>query len=289
MASQFFDSMVELITRTATDLPADVRVAMRHAMGEERAGTRGAHRGLIFAALAGLWLTAHAPAAGQVADTEFVLMRPGTFRMGSSLGDDHQRPVHTVTLTRPFALQKTQVTQAQWQAVMDSNPSMHRNCPRCPVDHVSYDDVQRFIARLNARSAAKYRLATEAEWEYAARAGAPGAFGDPGALTQGGFIADYPAGTTQPVGRLRPNAWGLHDMEGNSNVGNIWEWVNDWYGPFPSTAATDPTGSESGDVRVIRGGSFQVSAAHPGATCRLTLGNSGSCVARLSFRLVRMP
>ncbi len=210
-------------------------------------------------------------------------------QMGSSLGDDRQRPVHTVTITRPFLLQKTPVTQAQWQAVMDTNPSVHRNCPRCAVEHVSYDDVPRFIAKLNASSAAKYRLPTEAEWEYAARAGAAGAFGDPAALTQGGFIADYPAGTTQAVGSVPPNRWGLHDMEGNANTGNVWEWVSDWYGGWPASPATDPAGPATGDVRVLRGGAFQVSAAHPGATCRLVLANSKACVARLSFRLVKLP
>ena len=221
-------------------------------------------------------------------DAEFVLIQPGTFRMGSSLGDDHARPVHAVTVSRAFYLQKTRVTQAQWQAVMDSNPSLHRNCPRCPVEHVSYDDVQRFIVRLNGRSAARYRLPTEAEWEYAARAGGKGTFGDPAAMTQGGFIADYAAGPTQPVAHLPANAWGIHDTEGNSDSGNVWEWVNDWYGPFPTTAVTDPTGPATGDLRVIRGGSFQVSAAQPGANCRLILVKNRSCVARLSFRLIKI-
>ena len=240
------------------------------------------------AALAALSIAAVLPCAAQVSDPEFVLIRPGTMRMGSSSGDDGARPVRSVTLTRPFYLQKTQVTQAQWQAVMDTNPSARRNCPRCPVERVSYDDVQRFIAKLNARSASKYRLATEAEWEYAARAGATGAFGDPGAMTQGGFIADYPAGPTRPVGSAPANAWGVHDMEGNANSGNVWEWVSDWYGPFTPGAATDPAGPPAGEVRVLRGGSFQVSAAHPGATCRLVLANSRACVARVSFRLVRV-
>ncbi|MEO5869185.1 MAG: SUMF1/EgtB/PvdO family nonheme iron enzyme [Gemmatimonadaceae bacterium] len=243
---------------------------------------------LAIGLLIALSLAAPGVAAAQVADAEFVVIRPGSFPMGSTLGDDHQRPVRTVTLTRSFSLQKTEVTQAQWLAVMDTNPSVRQNCLKCPVDHVSYDDVQRFIARLNARSAAKYRLPTEAEWEYAARAGAGGAFGNPGAMTQGGFIADYPAGATQPVGSLPANAWGVHDMEGNANVGNIWEWVGDWYGPWAATPATDPVGPASGEVRVLRGGAFQVSAAFSGATCRLALTPSNSCVARTSFRLVRI-
>jgi formylglycine-generating enzyme required for sulfatase activity len=241
-----------------------------------------------FAALAAIFLSPVGRIEGQIADAEFVVIKPGTFHMGSRLGDDHQRPVHAVTITRPFALQKTQVTQAQWRSVMDSNPSARRNCDRCPVERVSYDDVQRFIARINARSATKYRLPTEAEWEYAARAGDAGDLGDPASLTQGGFIADYAAGGTLPVGSQKANAWGVHDTEGNANSGNVWEWVNDWYGPLPSTAVTDPAGPESGDVRVLRGGAFQVSAAFPGATCRQTVLPSKTCVARVSFRLVKI-
>jgi formylglycine-generating enzyme required for sulfatase activity len=241
-----------------------------------------------WAAVATLLLSPVGRVEGQIPDAEFVVIKPGTFQMGSRLGDDRQRPVHAVTLTRPFSLQKTRVTQAQWQAVMDSNPSARRNCDRCPVERVSYEDIQRFIARLNARSATKYRLPTEAEWEYAARAGDVGDFGDSGALTQGGFIADYAAGATQPVGSQNANAWGVHDMEGNANSGNVWEWVNDWYGPFSSTPMTDPTGPESGETRVLRGGAFQVSGAFPGATCRQAVLPSKTCVARVSFRLVRI-
>ena len=241
----------------------------------------------LFALLSAV-LASPTAAMAQLSDAEFVVIKAGTFRMGSDLGDDHRRPVRSVTLTRSFSLQKTRVTQELWLAVMDTNPSAHRNCARCPVERVSYDDVQRFIERLNARSTAKYRLPTEAEWEYAARAGSLGAFGNPGALTQGGFIADYPAGSTQPVGSFKPNAWGLHDMEGNANVGNVWEWVADWYGPWAATPAADPIGPANGDLRVLRGGSFQVSAAHSGASCRLVLLPSKSCVARVSFRLVKI-
>jgi len=252
--------------------------------------TNGSRRGIVvrMAALLTFLVASPTTLAAQLPDSEFVVIKPGTLRMGSSLGDDHQRPVHTVTLTRAFSLQKTRVTQEQWLAVMDTNPSARRNCAKCPVERVSYDDVQRFIERLNARSTAKYRLPTEAEWEYAARAGSLGAFGDPGALTQGGFIADYPAGGTQPVGSLEPNAWGLHDMEGNANAGNVWEWVSDWYGPWAASPAMDPAGPGSGDVRVLRGGAFQVSAAFSGATCRLALMPSKTCVARVSFRLVKI-
>ena len=91
-----------------------------------------------------------------------------------------------------------------------------------------------------------------------------------------------------PVGSLAPNAWGVHGTEGYANSGDVWEWVSDWYGPFSSTAVNDPVGPESGDVRVLRGGAFQVSAAFPGATCRWRNPLTKSCIARVSFRLVKL-
>jgi formylglycine-generating enzyme required for sulfatase activity len=188
---------------------------------------------------------------------DFVLISPGTFQMGSTNGQADEQPVHKVTLTRGFWMQKTLVTQAQWQAVMGSNPSKHIACPTCPVENVSYDQVQHFITELNYRSPEKkYRLPTEAEWEYAARAGTAGDYGTAGTVTSGGWIAANGGGLTHPVGALRPNAWGLYDMEGN-----VWEWVNDWYGPYLSGTITDPTGPASSDCgegqtcRVLRGGS----------------------------------
>jgi formylglycine-generating enzyme required for sulfatase activity len=192
-------------------------------------------------------------AGAQVADSDFVFIRPGTFQMG----DAREGPVHEVTLTHGFWMQKTEVTQAQWMAVMGSNPSYFKACGRaCPVDNVGYQDAQQFIATLNARSGKHYRLPTEAEWEYAARAGTTGDFGTPGPVTSGGWITDNSGNTTHPVGRLRPNAWGLYDMEGN-----VWEWVNDWYGPYPSGPVTDPAGPASGYYRVLRGGSWDSNAA----------------------------
>jgi formylglycine-generating enzyme required for sulfatase activity len=243
------------------------------------------------AVVAALSFFAASDTRAQIPDTEFVRIQPGTFQMGSTLGDDHQRPVHAVTLTRGYLLQKTRVSQAQWVAVMGTNPSIRKNCIQCPIDNVSYDDVQRFIAALNGRSTTKYRLPTEAEWEYAARAGSEAPRNELAALTQGGFIADYATGATQPVGTVPTNGRGvdgIRDLEGNSSPGNVWEWVADWYGPFPAGAVSDPVGSGSGDVRVIRGGAFQVSAAFPGAKCRQAVLPSKTCVARLSFRLVKI-
>jgi formylglycine-generating enzyme required for sulfatase activity len=200
------------------------------------------------------------PPGPKVTDADFVLVHAGTFQMGDRErdGEENEQPVHTVTLTHAFYLQKTDVTQAQWETVMGNNPSYFLGCPSCPVEEVSYDDVQQFIAALNARSPGKgYRLPTEAEWEYAARAGTSGDYGVAGEATAGGWVSANSRAETHPVGELQPNAWGLYDMQGN-----VWEWVSDWYGPYASGAVTDPTGPDSGAFRVLRGGAWRYSATY---------------------------
>jgi formylglycine-generating enzyme required for sulfatase activity len=187
---------------------------------------------------------------------ELVLIQAGTFQMGStdSGADDDEKPVHTVRISRPFYLGQYEVTQAQWEAVMGNNPSKFKGDPSHPVEQVSWDNVQEFIRRLNAKEGgARYRLPTEAEWEYAARAGSTTvySFGDSASqLGQSAWYEDNADGATHPVGRLQPNAWGLYDMHGN-----VWEWVQDWYGPYASSTVTDPTGPQSGGP-VCRGGSW---------------------------------
>ena len=177
----------------------------------------------------------------------FVLIPAGTFQMGSERGSDDEKPVHTVRLSRPFYLGMYSMIQRQWEAVMGSNPSRFQG-PEHPVEQVSWDKVQEFIRSLNTHEGrALYRLPTEAEWEYAARAGATGAycFGDDVTqLSQYAWYEDNARGTTHPVGQLRPNAWGLYDMHGN-----VWEWVQDWYDnqeyarrAATGTAVVDPEG-----------------------------------------------
>jgi hypothetical protein len=180
-------------------------------------------------------------------DVDFVHVQRGTFQMGDATSKI------AVTLTHGFWMQKTEVTQAQWQAVTGSNPSYHTDCPTCPVENVGYPDVQAFIAKINDLSPGKkYRLPTEAEWEYAARAGTTGDYGVPGPVTAGGWIVENSGGTTHPVGKLRPNAWGLYDMEGN-----VSEWVSGWAsGERPKGPLTDPTGPASSCCRLYRGGSL---------------------------------
>lgn len=216
-----------------------------------------------------------------VAGIEFIRLPPGTFRMGTppaEHGREAQELLHEVTLTRPFSLGKHEVTQAQWTRVMGSNPSHFTDCgPACPVEQVTLHDVEEFIRRLNERAGPGYRLPTEAEWEYACRAGGSAPFGHTASLSSrdanidGNFPYDAPGGTarntTSRTGYFPANAWGFHDMSGN-----VWEWTADWHCPYPGGPITDPTGSCRSEVRVIRGGSWKFD------------GNSARCGLRYTHR-----
>lgn len=190
---------------------------------------------------------------------DFVLIPAGEFLMGSDNGDDDEKPVHRVQISQPFYLGKYPVTQEQWQKVMGKNPSRFQGDLNRPVENVSWDDTQEFLRKLAEKETGKtYRLPTEAEWEYACRAGSTGAycFGDDATkLKEYAWYGEGVSGTTHPVGQLKPNDWGLYDMHGN-----VWEWVQDWYGegyyqqrPKPDR---DPQGPENGKARVRRGGGF---------------------------------
>ena len=188
---------------------------------------------------------------------------PGTFQMGSAESeagrDADEGPLHEVTLTRGFYLGIHEVTQAQWKAVMGTNPSIFvqgENPVERPVDSVSWEQCRLFIARLNALGLGKFRLPTEAEWEYACRAGTRTRFywGDGVRLEEAHAYAwanSRSYATTHSVGGKRPNGWGLYDMSGN-----VWEWCGDWYGPYSADAQTDPTGPAQGREKVFRGGSW---------------------------------
>ncbi len=189
---------------------------------------------------------------------EFVWVPEGEFRMGSTSpeANDNEQPVTQVRISRGFWLGQHEVTQSEWQGVMGTNPSEFSGCGRCPVEMVSWNDAQEFIGRLNGRSGgSRYRLPTEAEWEYAARAGTTG---DRYAANLGAIAwsGENSGGSTHPVGQKAPNAWGLHDM-----LGNVWEWVQDWYGRYPGGTVTDPQGPSSGSHRVNRGGGWIYSRA----------------------------
>lgn len=192
---------------------------------------------------------------------EFILIPAGEFSMGSEDGYDNEKPVHLVRITKPFYLGTYQVTQEQWQAVMGNNPSHFTGDPNRPVDTVSWHDAQRFLQRLNERDVEKtYRLPTEAEWEYAARAGSTGAycFGDDVRLLKEYAWYGDAGGTTHPVGQLKPNAWGLYDMHGN-----VWEWCHDGLRTYTSASVSDPLGPTTKDAhRVLRGGGWVVDARY---------------------------
>jgi formylglycine-generating enzyme required for sulfatase activity len=178
-------------------------------------------------------------------DIAFVKISPGGFMMGCSNGDidcnDDERPQHRVQITKAFEIGKFEVTQAQWQAVMGSNPSTTKGDDR-PVETVSKTDTQEFLTKLNARNDGyRYRLPTEAEWEYAARAGSSESYA--GRLDEIAWYAGNSEDETHPVGKKKPNAWGLYDMQGN-----VREWVEDLYGSnyYRNSPPVDPTGPAPG-------------------------------------------
>lgn len=188
---------------------------------------------------------------------DFVNIPAGCFNMGASRseqGDDDEYPQHKVCISKDFYLQKTELTQAQWQAVMGSNPSNPKG-KNLPVNLVNRYDVQKFIEKLNAQSDKKYRLPTEAEWEYAARAGSTSSYtfgDDESELGDYAWYSGNSAYELHPVGQKKANAWGLYDIHGN-----VYEWVSDWYKAdyYQSKPSLDPQGAMSGSMSVNRGGS----------------------------------
>ena len=200
---------------------------------------------------------------------DMVYVEGGTFAMGDTRGEGeyNEKPVHQVTVSS-FLMGKYEVTQRQWEAVMGSNPSYFKDCPDCPVEQVSWEDVQVFLQKLNARTGGHYRLPTEAEWEYAAGGGGAAKrsrFGngqdvlDPKQANFDGSAANkelysvagvYRAKLVR-VGSFSPNGLGLYDL-----TGNVWEWCSDWYGSYGSSTQTELTGPPSGTYRVLRGGSW---------------------------------
>ena len=188
---------------------------------------------------------------------DMVRVEAGTFTMGSTLKKnykyDHGKPPHSVTLTNDYYIGKYEVTQALWKAVMGNNPSSFKG-DNLPVEEVSWDDCQEFISKLNSITDKKFRLPTEAEWEYAARGGNKSRGYKYSGSNDPSKVAWYwkrnSDGTTHAVGTKKPNELGIYDMSGN-----VYEWCQDIYGSYSSSSQTNPTGATSGSYRVIRGGS----------------------------------
>lgn len=213
----------------------------------------------------------------------------GSFIMGCALKQeadcfDDEKPSHTVAVSS-FRMGKYEVIQAEWEAVMGSNPSYFQNCPTCPVEQVSWDDIQIFLRKLNGLTGVNYRLPTEAEWEYAARGGNRSS----GTLYSGsdslGAVAWYDANSgeqTHPAGQKHPNVLGLCDMSGN-----VWEWCSDWFDRdyYKYSPSNSPSGPDSSTYRVIRGGSLTNDAV----SCRVSYRDHFNPDARFNnfgFRLV---
>ena len=225
---------------------------------------------------------------------DLVWIAPGTFTMGSpptEVGRNaNEGPQTQVALTKGFWLGKYLVTQGQYQAVMGSNPSYFKALGKdVPVEQVSWNDAMMFCQKLTAQEQAAGRLPagyaftlpTEAQWEYACRAGTTGPYA--GNLDAMGWYAQNSNNKTHPVGSKQPNAWGLYDMHGN-----VWEWCTDWFGPDPGGSVVDPLGPASGAVRVIRGGCW----LHDAASCRSAFrfgGEPGNRGHALGFRLALSP
>ena len=247
---------------------------------------------------------------------EMIWVKPGTFNMGSpedELGRFDNETQHQVTLTRGYWLGKYEVTQRQWKAVMESNPSKFRG-DDLPVEQVSWDDAMTFCKKLtemerNAErlpSGYEYTLQTEAQWEYVCRAGTTSSLNsgknvttaeDDGICDNLDEVGWYwmnggkknwnevkdPAICTHPGGQKKPNNWGLYDMHGN-----VWEWCLDWWEAYPTSSVTDPKGADTGKYRVHRGGSWVSDPRYCRSALRIgrTPDYRGS---RLGFRLALVP
>jgi formylglycine-generating enzyme required for sulfatase activity len=183
---------------------------------------------------------------------EMVFALGGTFKMGSNLGK-YQGPVHGVLLSS-FFIGKYEVTQFEWKEIMGSNPSYFKDCDLCPVEQVSWQDVQLFIRRLNEKTGLSYRLPTEAEWEYAARGGKTGQdfrFAGSDKVQEVGWYSLNSEKRTRPVGSLKSNELGLHDLSGNVD-----EWCYDYFEDYTLDFKVNPNGPTKGQMRVIRGGGW---------------------------------
>lgn len=198
---------------------------------------------------------------------QLVFVKGGSFRMGDLFGDGNkeEKPVHQVTLS-DFHIGKFEVTQSQWESIMGSNPSHFNGCPNCPVERVSWIDVQEFLVKLNELTDKTYRLPTEAEWEFAAKGGSK----SKGFLYSGknnvNFVAWYSGNSgnkTNPVGQKEPNELGIYDMSGN-----VWEWVSDWFSYYTDTPKDNPAGPENGDGKIVKGGSWFGHAGGNRVSCR---------------------
>lgn len=219
-------------------------------------------------------------------DIEFLFVHGGSFVMGSN-NLDEEMPAHNVSV-RGFYLSKYEITQRIWKTVMGYNESEHLNCDDCPVENVSWNEIQRFIGKLSQKTGKRYRLPSEAEWEFAASGGIYSKHYIYAGSNDADAVAWYwgnGKGKTHAVGQKKPNELGFYDMSGN-----VAEWCNDWwdYRFYSHSPASNPKGPASGTKKVVRGGNFSIPA--PGVTikCRAVYGQEPDLVGKYyGFRLAR--
>ena len=205
--------------------------------------------------------------------------------MGSVEGDSNEQPIHTVKITKPFYLGIYEVTQAEWADIMGTAPA-HFKGKNLPVVNVSWTETQEFLKRLSDKEKKTYRLPTEAEWEYACRAGTKTAYSFGDDLKQMEEFCWFEINSESkihPVGTKKPNPWGFFDMHGN-----VWEWCADWMKEYSATEVTDPKGPSAGTYRIYRGGSWDFAAG----SCRSAnrdRGSPGNRYNNIGFRVVLVP
>ena len=230
---------------------------------------------------------------------KFKLIPAGEFMMGSH--SVNEGPQHKVRIAKPFYMGMTEVTQGQYEKVMGKNPSSYAKTGRTanyvkgtdtsnfPVETISWDDAVEFCRKLSAVEGHTYRLPTEAEWEYCCRAGSATkyCFGDgESSLSEYAWFDENSGFATHPVGTKKPNAWGLFDMHGN-----VWEWTSDWHdeGYYAKSPTEDPTGPETGSLRIYRGGSWGDAAKYCQSSMRSRNPPSLGDRNDLGFRVARYP
>ena len=229
-----------------------------------------------------------------VSGVEFTMVKvePGTFMMGAIDGDlevtNREKPAHQVTLTKPFYMAQTEVTQELWMAVMSANPSYFSEGSNLPVEQVSYNEALEFCSRLSDLTGHTFTLPTEAQWEYAARGGqnapaTPTVYAGSSELDAVAWYTDNCDGTTHAVGSKAPNELDLYDMSGS-----VREWCLDWYGDYSATAQTDPQGPSTGTNRVARGGGWASWARECRIPDRMDF-YPGNKYGDTGFRIVMIP
>ena len=219
---------------------------------------------------------------------DMVFVQSGSFNMGSNNGKADEKPIHTVSLS-DFYIGKSEVTQKQWRAVMGTDPPELKfvGCDNCPVESVSWNDIQEFLTKLNQRNPSKhYRLPTEAEWEFAARGGNKSngyIYSGSNSLNDVAWNTSNSGSKTHEVGGLQANELGIFDM-----TGNVWEWCSDWYGEkyYSISPSQNPTGPSSGTYRVLRGGSWFDVSGNCRVACRYWVSPTAR-VIDFGFRVAR--